>query len=127
MVLRWWANPTGKVIVGTLPDSDDMLHQVLREALGGVLAFEAAAIEMDLADAWVLMRNDAVEALAALRKGCSSLTFLQQCSMHLAMLHHKARCHPLFLHAPCDKPILEGVDSLSRTSRRRCLVQSAAR
>ncbi len=51
MVLRWWANSTGKVIVGTLRDSDDMLHQVRREALGGDLAFEAAAREIDLADA----------------------------------------------------------------------------
>jgi hypothetical protein len=116
MVLHWWANPTGKVITCTLPDSDDMLHQLRREALGGVLAFEAAAREHDLADsdAWVVMRNDAVGALAALRKGCSSSTFLQQCSMRLAMLLHNARCHPLLLHAPGDKLILEGVDSLSR-------------
>ncbi len=50
MVLRWWANPAGKVVVSTLPDSDDMLHQVRWEALGGVLAFDAAAKELDLAD-----------------------------------------------------------------------------
>ncbi len=60
------------------------------------------------------MRNDAVGALAALRKGCSSSTFLQQCSMRLAMLYREARCHPLCLHAPGDKPILEGDDGLSR-------------
>jgi hypothetical protein len=114
MILRWWANPTGKVIASTLPDSDDMLHQVHREALGGVLAFEAAVRELDLVDAWVVMRNDAVGALAALRKDCSSSTFLQQCPIRLAMLLHNARCHPLFLHAPGDELILEGVDSLSR-------------
>jgi hypothetical protein len=34
--------------------------------------------------------------------------------MRLAILHHKALCHPLFLHTPGDKLILEGVDSLSR-------------
>ena len=114
LVLRWWANPAGKVIVGSLPDTDDMQHQVRREALGGVLAFAAAAKEVDLSDAWVIMRNDAVGALSALRKGCASSTFLQQCSMRLAMLHREARCHPLFLHAPGDLLILEGVDGLSR-------------
>ena len=113
-MLRWWANPAGKVIVGSLPDTDDMQHQVRREALGGVLAFAAAAKEVDLSDAWVIMRNDAVGALSALRKGCASSTFLQQCSMRLAMLHREARCHPLFLHAPGDLLILEGVDGLSR-------------
>jgi hypothetical protein len=114
MVLRWWANPDGKVIVGSLPDSDDMQHQVRREALGGTLAFDAASRELDLADAWVVMRNDAVGALAALRKGCSSSTFLQQCAMRLAMLHRTARCHPLFLHAPGSALVSEGVDGLSR-------------
>ncbi len=36
------------VIVGPLPDSADMLHQVRREALGGVLCFEAACRAVDL-------------------------------------------------------------------------------
>ncbi len=40
MVLRWWTNQEGKVIIGTLPDSDDMRHQVLRETFAGVLALE---------------------------------------------------------------------------------------
>jgi hypothetical protein len=114
MVLRWWANPDGKVIVGSLPDSDDMQHQVRREALGGTLAFDAASRELDMTDAWVVMRNDAVGALAALRKGCSSSTFLQLCAMRLAMLHRTARCHPLFLHAPGSALVPEGVDGLSR-------------
>jgi hypothetical protein len=91
-----------------------MQHQVRREALGGTLAFDAASRELDLADAWVVMRNDAVGALAALRKGCSSSTFLQQCAMRLAMLHRTARCHPLFLHAPGSALVSEGVDGLSR-------------
>ena len=34
--------------------------------------------------------------------------------MRLAMLQRKARCHPLYLHAPGDKLVLEGVDGLSR-------------
>ena len=31
MTLRWWANQEGKVIVGSLPDTEDMSHQVRRE------------------------------------------------------------------------------------------------
>ena len=49
--LRWWANRDGKVIIGSLPESDDMRHQVRRETLAGTLALEAAAREVDLADA----------------------------------------------------------------------------
>ena len=78
MVLRWWANREGKVIIGTLPDSDDMRRQVRRETLAGVLAQEAAALEIDLSEATVILRNDAVGALTALRKGSFSSTFLQQ-------------------------------------------------
>ncbi len=94
------AHPEGKIIVGSLPDSEDMQNQVRRETLGGVLAFEAASRELDLSYSWVLMRNDCVTALSALRKGCSSSTFLQQCSMRFALLQRDARCHSLFLHAP---------------------------
>jgi hypothetical protein len=90
-----------------------MLHQVRWETLGGTLAFDAAARELDLANAWVIMRNDAVGALAAFQKGCSSSTFLQQCSMRLAMLHSTALFHPFYLHAPGDVLILEGLDGLS--------------
>jgi len=42
-VVRWWDNKEGKVIVGPLPDTPGMQHQVRREALGGVLCFEAAS------------------------------------------------------------------------------------
>ena len=91
-----------------------MQHQVRRQALGGVLAFAVAAKEIDLSDAWVIMRNDAFGALVALRKGCASSTFLQQCSMRLAMLQRQARCHPLYLLAPGELLIHEGVDGLSR-------------
>jgi hypothetical protein len=60
------------------------------------------------------MCNDTVGALLALRKGCSSSTFLQQCSMSLAMLQRDTLCHPLYLHAPGDALVAEGVDGLSR-------------
>ncbi len=114
--VRSAAHPDGKVIVGSLPDSEDMQHQVRRETLGSVLAFEAASKELDLSDSWVLMRNDCVTALSALRKGCSSSTFLQQCSMRFALLQRDARCHSLFLHAPGSQLVAEGVDDLSRTT-----------
>ncbi len=77
-LVRSAAHPTGKIIVGSLPDTEDMQHQPRRETLGGVLAFEAASREIDLSDTWVIMRNDCVTALSALREGCSSSTFLQQ-------------------------------------------------
>ncbi len=69
MVLRWWANRDGKTIVGTLPDSPDMQHQIRREAQAGVLALEAASTELDLTEAVVIMHNDALGALSAFRKG----------------------------------------------------------
>jgi hypothetical protein len=110
------AHPDGKVIVGSLPDSEDMQHQVRRETLGGVLAFEAASRELDLSETWVIMRNDCVTALSALRKGCSSSTFLQQCAMRFALLQRDAWCHSLFLHAPGSQLVAEGPDDLSRTT-----------
>ncbi len=114
-LVRSLAHPDGKVIVGTLPDTEDMQHQPRRETLGGVLAFEAASRELDLADTWVIMRNDCVTALSALRKGCFSSTFLQQCAMRFALLQRDARCHALFLHAPGSQLVEEGIDDLSRS------------
>ncbi len=70
-----------------------MQHQVRHETLSGVLAFEAASRELVLSDAWIVKRNDAVGALSALRKGCSSSTFLQQGSMRFASLQNAARCN----------------------------------
>jgi hypothetical protein len=67
MVLRWWDNREGKVIGGTLPNSDDMRNQVRRETLAGVLSIEAAS-----------RHDDAVGALSALRIGSVASTFLQQ-------------------------------------------------
>ena len=81
MVLRWWDCKHGSVIVGTLPESEHMAHQVRRETLAGVLALEAAARTVNLTGATIILRNDAVGALTALRKGCSSSSFLQQCAM----------------------------------------------
>jgi hypothetical protein len=49
MVLRWWANITSKVVVGTLPDSGEMRHQARREPLTGVLAPEQAQLDSNVA------------------------------------------------------------------------------
>ena len=114
MSLRWWANRDGKVIIGSLPDTEDMRHQVRRETFAGELALEAAASEVDLTDAWVILRNDAVGALTALRKGSFSSTFLQQCAMRSCRLQHRVRCNTLFLHAPGRTLVEEGIDDLSR-------------
>jgi hypothetical protein len=115
MVLRWWANREGKVIIGTLPDSDDMRHQVRRETLAGVLAQEAAALEIDLSEATVILRNDAVGALTALRKGSFSSTFLQQCAMRSCRLQRRVGFNTLHLHAPGRVLVAEGIDDHSRS------------
>jgi hypothetical protein len=115
MVLRWWANREGKVIIGTLPDSDDMRHQVRRETLAGVLAQEAAALEIDLSEATVILRNDAVGALTALRKGSFSSTFLQQCALRSCRLQRRVGYNALHLHAPGRVLVAEGVDDYSRS------------
>jgi hypothetical protein len=113
-VIRWWNNRKGKVIVGSLPDSPDMTFQVLRETLGGVLALEAASREVDLSEAVVILRNDTVGVLSALRKGSFSSTFLQQCVMRACRLQRAIRCHTLHLHAPGQTLVDEGIDALSR-------------
>jgi hypothetical protein len=94
-VIQWWANCDGKVVVGSLPASPDMFHQVRRETLAGVLAFEAADRLIDLSDATVILSNNAVGALVAFHKGSFSSTFLQQCSMRLAQAMAPVRVeHP---------------------------------
>ena len=115
MVLRWWDNLDGKVVVGTLPDTPDMQIQVRRETLGGYLAFEATERLLDLSGATIIFRNDAVGALSAFRKGSFHSTFLQQCSMRLCRRQRPLRCSPLYLHAPGRVLIDEGVDAASRS------------
>ena len=100
--------------MGSLPNTPDMQHQIRRETLAGVLSYEAAARIIDVADAAVILRNDAVGALAALRKGSFSSSFNQQCSMRLARGMAVPRSSPHFLHAPGRVLIAEGVDDLSR-------------
>ena len=98
MVLRWWTQ-------------------------AGLLALEAAATELDLSEAVVIMRNDArpssscaTTRWAALRKGSFSCTFLQQCAMSCCRLERRVGCETLHLHAPSRTLIAEGVDDLSRAT-----------
>jgi hypothetical protein len=115
MVLRWWDNRQGVVIIGSLPDTEDMMHQVRRETYAGAQAYEAAARVLNLRGATVILRNDAIGALTSLRKGCYSSTFLQQCAMTVCRLQRHLRCDTLYLHAPGRVLVEEGVDDLSRT------------
>ena len=115
MVLRWWDNRDGKIVVGSLPDSPDMQHQIRREMRAGCLAFEAAERLLDLREATVIFRNDALVALSAMRKGSFSSTFLQSWAMWLARRQHAVRCFPLHLNAPGRLLVDEGVDDASRS------------
>jgi hypothetical protein len=115
MVLRWWDNRAGKVIIGSLSDTEGMRHQVRRETLAGTHALSAAALEVDLSDAVVVLRNDAVGALTALRKGSFASTFLQQCAMRACRLQRLIGCSTLYLHAPGRSLVDEGVGDFSRS------------
>jgi hypothetical protein len=115
MVLRWWDNLHGKVVIGTLPCTADMEHQVRREMLTGCLAFEEAERLLDLGSATVFSRNDAISALTAICKGCFSSTFLQHWAMWICRRQRVARCSLLYLHAPGRVLVTQGVDDASRT------------
>ena len=118
LVLRWWANREGKVIVGSLPAGDDMQHQIRRETCAGVLSLEAADLEVDLSGATIIFRNDAVGALAALRKGSFASSFLQTCALRANRCLRRRRATLLTLHAPGKVLLQEGVDGYSRDGAR---------
>lgn len=113
-IIRWWDNFEGELVVGTFGPDDDVSAQVHREARGGCLALEAAATTLDLHGAVVIFRNDAVGALAALRKG-SSAPALQESAARLNLLCAELRVEPYFLHAPGKALVDEGVDDASRS------------
>jgi hypothetical protein len=113
-VFRWWDNREGLTLVGSLPDTLDMTFQVRRETMAGLLSLEAAARVVDLSNAVVILRNDAVGALAALRKGSFKSTFLQQCALRMSRLERRIGCESLHFHAPGRVLIDEGIDDLSR-------------
>ena len=103
------------MVVGTLPDTPHMCIQVLPEALGGCLAFEATEKLPDLRGASVIFSNNAVGALSAFSKGSFPSTFLQQRSMQLCRRQRPLRCSLLYLHAPGRVLVDEGVDDASRS------------
>jgi hypothetical protein len=113
--LRWWDNFEGKRIVGTFGSSAQSDIQVHREAQGGHLALDAASKELDLSEAIVIFRNDAVGALSALRKGSFSSSSLQECATRFNQLSaHLRLAETLFLHAPGKDLVAEGIDDASR-------------
>ena len=65
-LVRWWNNIDGAIIVSHLPDTEDMLHQVRREAEAAYLALEASTRLVDLHSATCTIHNDACGALASL-------------------------------------------------------------
>ncbi len=99
-----------------------MRHQVRREALAGVLALEAAALEVDLSDAVVILHNSAKGALSAFRNDSFSSTFLQQCAMRSCLLQRWARCQTLLLHGP-GRVLLDEGSMITPTVRWRWLNQ----
>ena len=93
--------------------------QVYREALAGLLATHAASLVFPLADFTVMIRNDCVGALSALRKGSHRSPALQ----NVALLHNRlfmdlGAMPPLYLFAPGVVMKAEGIDGLSREGAR---------
>ena len=61
------------------------------------------------------MRNDAIGALAALRKGSSTSPELQRLAMDFVVLARNAGVDTVFLHAPGADLIRENIDAASRS------------
>ena len=68
-LVRWWSNIYAVVIVGHLPLSEDMQHQVRREAEAASLAFDATSRLLNLRSTTCFIRNHARGALSSLWKG----------------------------------------------------------
>lgn len=113
-IIRWWDNYDGELVVSTWDSTESEDAQVHREAKGGVRALQAASRLVDLRGSVGIFRNDAVGALAAFRKGCTSSVALQDSATHFSLLCADLGLEPLFLHAPGSDLVLEGVDHASR-------------
>ena len=114
LVIRTQDLPDGLLIVGTWAPHQYHEAQVHREALGGCLALEAASSAVKLHVATIIFRNDAVGALASLRKGNSQSPVLQELAVRLVLKCAEMEIQPLFLHAPGKDLIAEGIDEASR-------------
>ena len=70
-LVQWWSNIDAVVIVGHRPSSEDMQHQVRRdaEAASSSLAFDATSRLLNLRSTTCIIRNHARGALSSLWKG----------------------------------------------------------
>ena len=112
--VRWWGDFEGKLVACTWGPGEADVAQVHREARGGVRALAAAAQLVNLHGSVVILRNDAVGALSAFRKGCGSSLTLQEAATQFNLQCAALGCEPLFLHAPGRDLVSEGVDGASR-------------
>ena len=108
-----WAN-NRELVVATFTAAERTDVQERREALAGDLAFQAAAQLLDVRGMVVLHRNDAVGALAALRKGSFASRELQDIAVRFAGRCARLRTENYFLHVPGNLLVEEGVDGASR-------------
>ena len=108
--LHW--DDTKELLIGTFETVDDA--QVRREAMGGLLMLQAAALLTDCHGAVILHRNDAVGALAALRKGSFRSPELQSIAMRFNTLAESLQSEHYFLHSPGVDLIADGIDDASR-------------
>jgi hypothetical protein len=119
-VAVWWDASRGDplqrdlLLVGSWPADWDVSEQPFREALGGVLAFESFAQQVNLSGRCCILRNDASAAIASFRKGSTQSVPLQRCALRLnrAAVAVDVDCLPL--HVPGLTLVAEGVDGASR-------------
>jgi hypothetical protein len=117
----WWdaagAEPERRelLLVGSWPADWDVSQQPFREALGGVLAFEAFAQQVHLSGRCCVLRNDASAAVAAFRKGSPHSHQMQRCALRLNRAAAAVDVDCLPLHVPGLTLVAEGVDGASRS------------
>ena len=118
---RWW-DLTGLtpqleelLLIGTWPAGWDVSQQPFREALGGVLAFEAFVQGAAVGGRYCILRNDAAAAIAAFRKGSTQSPQMQRCAVRLSRASATSDVPCLPWHVPGLTLIAEGIDDASRS------------
>ena len=105
-VALWWdlseAAPAKRdlLLVGSWPADWDVSQQPFCEALGGVLAFESFAQQVNLGGRCCILRNDASAAVAAFLKGSPQSPHLQRCALRLNRAAASVDVDCLPLHVP---------------------------
>ena len=102
------------LLVGPWPAGWDVSQQPFREALGGVLAFEAFVQAVNIHGYTCVLRNDAAAAIACFRKGSTRSPVMQRCALRLDRAAAAANVDILPLHVPGLTLIAEGIDGASR-------------